>query len=195
MVFIKSQEYTDPYGKKSKNIICLEGQTDYKLSLNPETNKFNVTIMVGDYEKFIFEASTEEEAERVMQNMLNYNASKEPYQIFDVNRFMIPEVTGEISLEEIEEGISSILLIHGYENLEQVWREMRDNEIYNNEDEEEEEENYTVALSINETEEIAMNNTGEKLENDIVSEPLRPITSYEPYQVTQTMITRSMHYQ
>ena len=98
MVFIKSQEYADPYGKKSKNIICLEGQTDYKMALNPETNKFNVTIMMGDYEKFIFAADTEDEVDRIMQNVFTHHATKEPHQIFDINAFMMPEMPEDISL-------------------------------------------------------------------------------------------------
>ena len=48
MVFIQSQEYTDAFGKKSKNVLCLEGQTDYKLSLNEESGKYEVRIIIGD---------------------------------------------------------------------------------------------------------------------------------------------------
>lgn len=187
MVFIKSQEYTDPYGKKSKNIICLEGQTDYKMSLNPETNKFNVTIMMGDYEKFIFETDTEDNVDKIMQNVFNYNASKEPYHIFDINGFMVPEVNEDLSLEEIEDGISSVLLAHGYDNLEQVWREIRDTEII--------EAGHTSPIMINDGGEMMVDKVENVIEDDTPSGPFHPITSYPPEQVAHTTMTRGVHYQ
>ena len=64
MVFIQSQEYTDAFGKRSKNVLCLEGQTDYKLSLNEESGKYEVCIIIGDYEKYIFTADTEKDCTR-----------------------------------------------------------------------------------------------------------------------------------
>ena len=95
MVFIQSQEYTDAFGKRSKNVLCLEGQTDYKLSLNEESGKYEVRIIIGDYEKYIFTADTEAQCTKILQNIFNHHASKDPSTIYDVNAFMIPEVEEE----------------------------------------------------------------------------------------------------
>jgi len=121
MVFIQSQEYTDAFGKKSKNVLCLEGQTDYKLSLNEESGKYEVRIIIGDYEKYIFTADTEAQCTKILQNIFNHHASKDPSTIYDVNAFMIPEVEEETTLEEIEDMMASLLEFHGYKGLVEAW--------------------------------------------------------------------------
>jgi hypothetical protein len=121
MVFIQSQEYTDAFGKKSKNVLCLEGQTDYKLSLNEESGKYEVCIIIGDYEKYIFTADTEKDCTKILQNIFNHHATKDPTIIYDVNAFMIPEVKQETTLEEIEDMMASLLEFHGYKGLVEAW--------------------------------------------------------------------------
>ncbi len=121
MVFIQSQEYTDAFGKRSKNVLCLEGQIDYKLSLNEESGKYEVCIIIGDYEKYIFTADTEKDCTKILQNIFNHHATKDPTIIYDVNAFMIPEVKQETTLEEIEDMMASLLEFHGYKGLVEAW--------------------------------------------------------------------------
>lgn len=121
MVFIQSQEYTNTFGKPSKNVICLEGQTDYQISFNEETSKYDVTIVMGDYHKYIFSAETEPQCTKILQNIFTHHSTKDPSTIYDVNAFMIPEIEQETTLEEIEEMVASLLEFHGYKGLVEAW--------------------------------------------------------------------------
>ena len=121
MVFIQSQGYTDSYGKKSKNIVDLAGQTDFKMSLNPDTGLYDVAIVMGDYEKYLFSEVNEDNCTQVFQNMLKYHGANEAANLVDVNAFMIPEVEKESSLEEIEDLMTDVLEFFGYTGLVQAW--------------------------------------------------------------------------
>ena len=185
MVFIKSQEYTNPFGKKSKNIICLEGQTDYRMSLNPETNKFDVSIVIGDYEKYIFSTDKEDDVDRIMQNVLTQHATKEPHLIYDINTFMITRVNEEATLEEIEDMISDVLNLYGYNVLDDVWRSKIEIGV---------EESTSPIMIINEGK-VSVNNIQIDEDETTTQQPYYPITSYEPYQIAQATIKRDLHYQ
>ena len=183
MVFIQSQEYTDAFGKKSKNVLCLEGQTDYKLSLNEESNKYEVRIIIGDYEKYIFTADTEKDCTKILQNIFNHHASKDPSTIYDVNAFMIPEVEQETTLEEIEDMMASLLEFHGYKGLVEAWETKLA-------------EDYTESLvEADETSPLKVNDAGELLV-DPPSNILHPITAYDkPDMLTaHTTEHRYIHY-
>ena len=183
MVFIQSQEYTDAFGKKSKNVLCLEGQTDYKLSLNEESNKYEVRIIIGDYEKYIFTADTEKDCTKILQNIFNHHASKDPSTIYDVNAFMIPEVGEETTLEEIEDMMASLLEFHGYKGLVEAWETKLA-------------EDYTESLvEADETSPLKVNDAGELLV-DPPSNILHPITAYDkPDMLTaHTTEHRYIHY-
>lgn len=185
MVFIKSQEYVNPFGKKSKNIICLEGQSDYRMSLNPETNKFDVTIVMGDYEKFIFTASSEDEVDKVMQNIYNHHATKEPHLIYDVEAFMIPEIENETTLEKLEELVVSILEFHGYKNVVDAWETKLNEEV-----DIELEEGHTSPMVVNESGELCVG-TVEYIEQPTT----QSITSHEHNHVTCNTAQKYVHYQ
>lgn len=121
MVFIQSQGYTDSYGKRSKNIIDLSSQSDYKMSLNPDTGAYDVSIVMGDYEKYLYSAPNEPQCTKIFQNMLKYHGANENTTMVDVEAFMIPEVESDSSLEEIEELMSNVLEFFGYEGLVNAW--------------------------------------------------------------------------
>lgn len=123
MVFIQSQEYTNTFGKQSKNVLCLEGQTDYRISFNSESNKHDVTIVMGDYDKYLFSAETEEQCTRILQNIFTHHATKDPSTITDINSFMISEVEEEVTLEEVEEVIGDVLRLLGYVSLADAWEQ------------------------------------------------------------------------
>jgi hypothetical protein len=123
MVFIQSQGYTDSYGKHSKNIVDLAGQSDYKMSLNPDTGLYDVAIVMGDYEKYLYSARCEAECTKIFQNMLKYHGANEPTLMVEVDAFMIPEVDKESSLEEIEDLMTDVLQFFGYEGLVNAWTE------------------------------------------------------------------------
>jgi len=122
MVFIQSQEYVDSYGKKSKNIINLEGQTDYKIALNPDTNVFDVSIVMGDYEKYLYSCEYEDRCTQIFQNILNQHANKAQTDLFDVNQFMIEDMNEQAELEDLEELIENVLNFMGYSGLCSAWR-------------------------------------------------------------------------
>ena len=183
MVFIQSQEYTDAFGKKSKNVLCLEGQIDYKLSLNEESGKYEVCIIIGDYEKYIFTADTEKDCTKILQNIFNHHATKDPTIIYDVNAFMIPEVEEETTLEEIEDMMASLLEFHGYKGLVEAWETKLA-------------EDYTETMvESDETSPLKINDAGELLV-DPPSSILRPITAYDETTVltAHTVDHKYIHY-
>ena len=186
MVFIQSQEYTDSFGKPSKNIICLEGQTDYKISHNPETNKFDVRIVMGDYEKYIFSGDNEEQSTRILQNIFTHHSKNNAFAIFDVEAFMVPEVEEETTLEEIEELIANILEFHGYKNVVEAW-DTKIDELYI---QQQGDPNGTSPIMENEKGEMCV----DKIEV-VESNLLHPITSYEkPSISTASIEQRYIHY-
>lgn len=168
MVFIKSQEYTNAFGKKSKNIICLEGQSDYKMAFNSDTGLYDVTIVMGDFEKFIFSATNEEQVDKIMQNLFTHHHTKEPNLIFDINAFMIPDVQQSTTLEELEELMANILEFHGYSGLVDAW-ETKMNEEY--------------AKQVDgETSPLLITNTGEVVVGQIQGpqDPTSPFVEHQP---------------
>ncbi len=185
MVFIQSQEYTDAFGKKSKNVLCLEGQTDYKLSLNEETGKYEVRIVLGDYEKYLFTTDTEAQCTKILQNIFSHHATKDPSTIYDVNAFMIPEVEEETTLDELEDMMMSLLEFHGYKNLVEALEVKL------------EEEYIKSQVKPDETSPLKVNDAGE-LSVDIQSGStlLHPITSYDESTVMTAHTTehRYIHY-
>ena len=183
MVFIQSQEYTDAFGKMSKNVLCLEGQTDYKLSLNEESGKYEVRIIVGDYEKYIFTADTEDQCTKILQNIFNHHATKDPSTIYDANAFMIPEVEQETTLEEIEDMMASLLEFHGYKGLVEAWETKLA-------------EDYTESLvEADETSPLKVNDAGELLV-DSPSNILHPIISFDKPDmlIAHTVDHKYIHY-
>ena len=148
MVFIQSQEYTNTFGKKSKNVLCLEGQTDYRISFNSESNKHDVTIVMGDYDKYLFSAETEEQCTRILQNIFTHHATKDPSTITDINSFMINEVEEEVTLEEVEEVIGDVLRLLGYVSLADAWEQTKEESYL--------EEGHTSPIIITDTNEVAV---------------------------------------
>lgn len=101
MVFITSQEYIDPYGKSSRNIINLETAYDYKMFKNDE-NTYTVAIIQGDMEKFLFKTADDKEAIKILANIFSHHAKNEPHNIYEIEAFLIPEVEKEnVSIEEL----------------------------------------------------------------------------------------------
>lgn len=122
MVFIQSQEYVDSFGKKSKNIVDLGGQTDYKISMNPDTNAYDVSICMGDYEKYLYSCHGEEDCTRIFKNILIQHGNKAQTELLDVNQFMIDEVDNEADLDDLEGMIGEVLDFMGYTGLHEAWR-------------------------------------------------------------------------
>jgi len=133
MVYVQSQGYTDSYGKLSKNIIDLAGQSDYKMSQNPDTHEFDVSIVVGDFEKYLYSAPNEEQCSKIFQNMLKYHGANEATTMVDVNAFMIPEVESNSSLEDIEDMMEEVLEFFGYYGLVEA-RRVKINELVDADD-------------------------------------------------------------
>jgi len=169
MVFIQSQEYVNAFGKPSKNVICLEGQTDYRISHNQETGKYDVTIVMGDYDKYIFSADTEGDCTKILQNIFTHHSQKDPSTIYDVNAFMIPTMEEETTLEEIEEMMISVLEFHGYKGLAEAWEAKLD-EVYI----EQSEPNGTSPLMTNERGEMCVDN----IQVNMVTPPTPTLTAH-----------------
>lgn len=146
MVFIQSQEYVDSYGKRSKNIIDLAGQSDYKMSLNPDTGLYDMGVVMGDYEKYLFTAQNEGDCTNIFRNILNHHGKHEATTLFDVQAFMIPEMEEESTLEDIEEVVDSVLEFFGYASLAEA-RRQKIEELIESEEGDYEGENITQSLT------------------------------------------------
>lgn len=176
MVFIQSQEYVDSFGKKSKNIIDLGGQTDYKVALNPDTNMHDVSICMGDYEKYLYSCHSEEDCTRVFKNILIQHGNKAQTELLDVNQFMIDEVDNEADLEDLEDMIGEVLDFMGYNGLHEAWKNKIEEMIAQQE----------VTIYIGEDE------TPQQLPLQLTTEQCQPTTQHTALSTTQH--TKYRHY-
>jgi hypothetical protein len=148
MVFIQSQEFVDGFGRTSINVVSLEGQTDYKISLNQETGKYDVAIIMGDFSKYLFSEDNTVHCVKILQSILNHHATKDAFTITDVSAFITPEVSEEITLDEIEVLILNLLDLCGFKNVGDMWeRKLNEECVDDNETE--------VSISINDVKNVS----------------------------------------
>lgn len=130
MVFIQSQKFVDGFGKESINVVSLEGQTDYKISFNQESGKYDVVIVNGDFSKYLFSGDDEIRCVKILQGILNHHATKDAFTITDVDVFMSQEVTDEMTLDEAMGLALTVLDLCGFKNVgDMLEKKMNDDEV------------------------------------------------------------------
>lgn len=119
MVFIVSEEYLNPYGKPTVNVINIGSVDDLKIIR--DADEYTICVNQGDFEKFICKSESIEEARDVIQGIYNSHVKHEGHVLVDVETVKPKQVDHMVSLEDIHDIMLELLEELGYPELVQLY--------------------------------------------------------------------------
>ncbi|HPP76770.1 hypothetical protein [Methanospirillum sp.] len=121
MALLVSEEYVNPYGKKTLNVLNIAVIDDLKIMKDTESDGYVICASHGDFEKFICKCDTIEESKSIIKNIYNSHTKSEEYEIIDVESIKPLPVMESISVDEVHDLMLDILEHLGYSNLVQLY--------------------------------------------------------------------------
>jgi len=129
MVFIISQKYQEYPGKWTQDVINIGVIDGFKL-LHSDENPDDICVFTtyNGMEKFIFKTNQEEDATRIIEQIMRTHVNNEAHIVNNIDEFLVSDIKEVMDKEVLEEIIYGILEKYGYGDIADQYMALLDRE-------------------------------------------------------------------